>query len=100
MQQICEQENKNLCQQVKRVADQVRALAQQRKSSDGNQDSIHIVIRTEIDEKIDKMTDQGPAWHQQSRRKIIYFYTWYLHPARSSVSASLYDSSRDNYGRK
>lgn len=53
IQQIFEQEDETLWQQIKCVADLKSALAQQRQLSEGNQDSILNVIRTELEEMIE-----------------------------------------------
>lgn len=61
IQKICEQENGTLCQQINLVADQVSALAQQQQAANGNQGIILDVIRTELDEKIDKLPEVQPG---------------------------------------
>lgn len=56
LQQICEEENETLWKQIKRVTNQVSALERERQSSDGNQDGIVNVIRTVLDERIDRLS--------------------------------------------
>lgn len=58
--QICEQENETFRQQVKRVANKVGALVKQKQLLGGNRDSILNIIPTELDEKIDKLTEVQP----------------------------------------
>lgn len=60
IQKIYKQENETLCQQTSRVVDQVRALGQKQQAPKGNQGSILDFIRTELDEKIDKLTKALP----------------------------------------
>ncbi len=60
IQQVCEQENESIRQQVKKVSDQVDAIAKKSPSTGFDPDALVNALRAEFDDKIGKLINAQP----------------------------------------